>query len=324
MRKLITGVVGSVAGLTMMSSVAAAECGEVSVAEMNWASAQVITAVSKFLLEQGYGCKVKIVPSATVPAVTSMAENNEPDIVPEVWVNSAPLYPKLVEQGKVKTLTHVLSDGGEEGWWIPNYLAETHPELKTIDGVLKNPELVGKRFHNCPDGWGCRLANDNLKVAYELEKNDIEVFNHGSGETLATSIGAAYSEKKPWFGYYWGPTAILGRYPMTKVDMGPYKEEVHACNAKKECANPGKSAFPSAPVVTAVTTTFAEKHPEIVELMKNVSFTNDRMNKLLAWKEENKASAEEAAVHFLTTSQDVWSGWINEDAKKKLAGLLKK
>jgi glycine betaine/proline transport system substrate-binding protein len=324
MRKLITGVVGSVAGLTMMSSVAAAECGEVSVAEMNWASAQVITAVSKFLLEQGYGCKVKIVPSATVPAVTSMAENNEPDIVPEVWVNSAPLYPKLVEQGKVKTLTKVLSDGGEEGWWIPNYLAEKHPELKTIEGVLSNPELVGKRFHNCPDGWGCRLANDNLKVAYELEKNGIEVFNHGSGETLATSIGAAYSEKKPWFGYYWGPTAILGRFPMTKVDMGPYKEEVHACNAKKECANPGKSAFPSAPVVTAVTTTFAEKHPEIVELMKNVSFTNDRMNKLLAWKEENKASAEEAAVHFLTTSQDVWSGWINEDAKKKLAGLLKK
>ena len=324
MRKLITGVVGSVAGLTMMSSVAAAECGEVSVAEMNWASAQVITAVSKFLLEQGYGCKVKIVPSATVPAVTSMAENNEPDIVPEVWVNSAPLYPKLVEQGKVKTLTKVLSDGGEEGWWIPNYLAEKHPELKTIDGVLSNPELVGKRFHNCPDGWGCRLANDNLKVAYELEKNGIEVFNHGSGETLATSIGAAYSEKKPWFGYYWGPTAILGRFPMTKVDMGPYKEEVHACNAKKECANPGKSAFPSAPVVTAVTTTFAEKHPEIVELMKNVSFTNDRMNKLLAWKEENKASSEEAAVHFLTTSQDVWSGWINEDAKKKLAGLLKK
>jgi glycine betaine/proline transport system substrate-binding protein len=241
-----------------------------------------------------------------------------------VWVNSAPLYPKLVEQGKVKTLTKVLSDGGEEGWWIPNYLAEKHPELKTIDGVLSNPELVGKRFHNCPDGWGCRLANDNLKVAYELEKNGIEVFNHGSGETLATSIGAAYSEKKPWFGYYWGPTAILGRFPMTKVDMGPYKEEVHACNAKKECANPGKSAFPSAPVVTAVTTTFAEKHPEIVELMKNVSFTNDRMNKLLAWKEENKASAEEAAVHFLTTSQDVWSGWINEDAKKKLAGLLKK
>ena len=180
---------------------------------------------------------------------------------------------KLVEQGKVKTLTNVISDGGEEGWWVPKYLADKHPELKTIDGVLKNPDLVGKRFHNCPDGWGCRLANDNLKVAFELEKNGIEVFDHGSGETLATSIGSAYTDEKPWFGYYWGPTAILGKYPMVKVDMGPYKEDVHACNAKKECANPGKSSFPSAPVLTAVTTTFAEKNPEIVELMKNVSFT---------------------------------------------------
>ena len=323
MRKLITGVVGSVAGLTMMSSVAAAECGDVSITEMNWASSQVITAVAKFLMEQGYGCKVKKIPSATVPAVTSMAETNQPDIATEIWLNSAPLYPKLVEQGKVKTLTNVLSDGGEEGWWVPKYLADKHPELKTIDGVLKNPDLVGKRFHNCPDGWGCRLANDNLKVAFELEKNGIEVFDHGSGETLATSIGSAYTDEKPWFGYYWGPTAILGKYPMVKVDMGPYKEDVHACNAKKECANPGKSSFPSAPVLTAVTTTFAEKNPEIVELMKNVSFTNAQMNEILAWKQDNKASADEAAVYFLTKYKDTWSGWINEGAKKKLAALLK-
>jgi glycine betaine/proline transport system substrate-binding protein len=323
MRKIVAGVVGSVAGLTMLSSVAAAECGEVSITEMNWASAQIVTAVSKFLMEQGYGCKVKVVPSDTVPAVTSVAETGEPDIVTEVWVNSAALYPKLVEQGKVETLTKVLSDGGEEGWWIPEYLAKEHPELKTIDGVLKNPKLVGGRFHNCPDGWGCRLINDNLKVAFDLKGHGIEVFNHGSGETLATSIGSAYADKKPWFGYYWGPTAVLGKYKMTRVDLGPYKKEVHACNAKKECANPGKSSFPSAPVVTAVTTTFAKDHPEIVELMKNVSFTNDQMNKILAWKEEQKASADEAAVHYLQNYKDTWSKWINEDAKKKLAPLLK-
>ena len=105
--------------------------------------------------------------------------------------------------------------------------------------------------------------------------------------------------------------------------MGPYKQDVHACNAKKECATPGKSSFPSAPVVTAVTTTFAEKNPDIVELMKNVSFTNAQMNKILAWKQDNKASADEAAVYFLNNYKDTWSKWINEDAKKKLAALLK-
>lgn len=324
MQRSITHAIATAALGTMLSSNAmAADCGEVTITEMNWASSQVVTAVAKFIMEQGYGCKVVTVPSATIPAVTSMAETNKPDIATEVWVNSAAAYPGLVEAGKVRTLSQVLSDGGEEGWWVPAYLAEKHPELKTIDGVLANPDLVGGRFHNCPVGWGCRVANDNLKVAFALEENGLEVFDHGSGETLATSIGSAYADKKPWFGYYWAPTAILGKYPMVKVDMGPHDPDVHKCNQNKECATPAKSSYPSAPVVTAITTTFAEKNPEIVTLMSKLSFTNAQMGKILAWREDNKASADEAAVYFLGNYKSTWGSWLNESARGKLAALLK-
>ncbi|MFY0615761.1 MAG: ABC transporter substrate-binding protein [Hyphomicrobiaceae bacterium] len=322
MRKFSMGLVGAMSGLAVMSSSAHA-CGEVSITEMNWASSQVVTAVAKFIMEQGYGCKVKKVPSATVTAVASMAETNQPDIATEIWVNSAALYPKLVKQGKVKTVANVLSDGGEENWWVPKYLADKHPELKTIDGVLKNPKLVGARFHNCPTGWGCRLANDNLKVAYKLEENGIKVFDHGSGETLATSLASAYADKKPWFGYYWAPTAILGKYQMVKVDMGPHNAEYHKCNQKKDCATPRKSSYPSAPVLTAVTTTFAKREPAIVELMSKVTFTNAQMGELLAWKKDGKKTADETAVYFLTKYKSIWGGWLNDGAKKKLAALLK-
>lgn len=322
MRKLMLGVVGAVGSMALVSTSAQA-CEEVSITEMNWASGQVVTAVSKFLMEQGYGCKVTKVPSATVTAVASMSETNKPDIGTEIWVNSAPLYTKLVEQGKVKTLGNVLSDGGEENWWIPKYLADKHPELKTIDGVLKNPKLVGGMFHNCPDGWGCRIANDNLKQAFKLEANGIKVFDHGSGETLSTSLASAYAEKKPWFGYYWAPTAVLGKYDMVKVDMGPHIPEVHACNAKKDCQSPGKSSYPSAPVLTSATTSFAEREPEVAAMMGKVSFTNAQMGELLAWKEDNKKTADETAVYFLTKYKDVWGGWLNDAAKAKLAALLK-
>jgi glycine betaine/proline transport system substrate-binding protein len=322
MRKFTMGVVGAMSGLAMMTSSAHA-CGEVSITEMNWASSQVVTAVAKFIMEQGYGCKVTKVPSATVTAVASMAETNKPDIATEVWVNSAALYPKLVKEGKVKTLTNVLSDGGVENWWIPKYLADKHPELKTIDGVLKNPKLVGGMFHNCPSGWGCRIANDNLKVAFELEKHGIKVFDHGSGETLATSIASAYADKKPWFGYYWAPTAVLGKYPMVKVDMGPYKAKVHECNQKKDCKTPGKSSYPAAPVLTAVTTTFAKREPAVVEMMSKLSFTNAQMGEMLAWKKDGKKTADETAVYFLTKYKKVWGGWLNDAAKKKLAAVLK-
>ena len=306
-----------------LASPASKACGEVSITNMNWASSQVITAVSVFIMEQGYGCKVTKVPSATIPAVTSMAETNKPDIATEIWLNSAAIYPDLVKQGKVKTLTKVLSDGGEEAWWIPKYLAEKHPELKTMEGVLKNPKLVGGKFHNCPVGWGCRIANDNLKVAFELEKNGIEVFDHGSGETLATSIAAAYADKKPWFGYYWAPTSVLGKYPMVKVDMGPHDAAIHTCNQKKDCATPRKSSYPVATVLTSVTTTFADREPEIVKLMENVSFTNAQMGEVLAWQEAKKASADEAAVYFLTKYKNVWGAWLNDSAKQKLAAVLK-
>jgi glycine betaine/proline transport system substrate-binding protein len=323
-RKNLLRILGAAAGASMMVPAAnAADCGEVTMTEMNWASSQVVTAVSKFIMEQGYGCKVVTIPSATIPAVTSMAETNKPDIATEVWINSAAAYPGLVEAGKVRTLTKVLSDGGEEGWWVPEYLVKKHPQLKTIEGVLKNPKLVGGRFHNCPEGWGCRIANDNLKVAFELEKNGLEVFDHGSGETLATSIGSAFADKKPWFGYYWAPTAILGKYPMVKVDMGPYVADVHTCNQKKECATPAKSSYPSAPVVTAITTTFAAKNPAIVELMSKVTFTNAQMGKILAWKKDNKASADEAAAYFLGNFKPVWGPWLSDGARDKLSALLK-
>ncbi|MGI9424889.1 MAG: glycine betaine ABC transporter substrate-binding protein [Hyphomicrobiaceae bacterium] len=323
MKQIFLSIIGAAAATSMMSSVAVAKCGEVSITEMNWASSQVVTAVAKFIMEQGYGCKVTKVPSATVTAVASMAETNKPDIATEIWLNSAALYPKLVKEGKVKTLTNVLSDGGEENWWIPKYLAEKHPELKTIDGVLKNPKLVGEMFHNCPTGWGCRIANDNLKVAYKLEESGIKVFDHGSGETLASSLAAAYADKKPWFGYYWAPTAVLGKYPMVKVDMGPHNAEYHTCNQKKDCATPRKSSYPAAPVLTAVTTTFAKREPAISELMSKVAFTNAQMGEILAWKKDGQKTADEAAAYFLTKYKDVWGGWLNADAQKKLAAVLK-
>jgi glycine betaine/proline transport system substrate-binding protein len=300
-----------------------ADCGEVSITEMNWASASVVTNVAKFVMEQGYGCKVTVVPSDTVPAATSLAENGEPDIATEMWINSAPVYQKLEAEGKVKTIANVLSDGGAEHWLIPKYLADKHPELKTIEGVLANPELVSGRFHNCPEGWGCRIVNDSLKQAFDLEGNGIEVFDHGSGETLAGSIAAAYADEKPWFGYYWAPTALLGKYEMVPVDLGPYNDEIHQCNRNTECNRVGKSPYPSARVVTGVTTTFADREPEVVEMLSKLSFTNQQMGAVLAWKEDNNASSEEAAVHFLTTYNDVWGGWLNADAKSKLARLLK-
>ena len=326
MKKLLVAAfvgLATTAGLAVPGT-ASADCGEVSITEMNWASSQIITEVAKFLMEQGYGCTVEKVPSATTTSVASLAENGEPDLVTELWLNSTgDVYAKLEAEGKVSRLAEVISPGGLEGWWIPAYLAEAHPELATIQGVLANPDKVGGRFNNCPDGWGCRIVNDNLVKALGVEAAGIEVFNHGSGETLATSIAAAYEDKKPWFGYYWGPTALLGKYEMVKVALGDIDAGVHSANQNKGNPNPGVSDFPPAPVLTVATAALAEREPEIAELMGKVSFEVGLLSGILAWQEENSASAEEAAVYFLTTQSGVWSQWIDDSARGKLAKFIK-
>ncbi|MCV6593632.1 MAG: ABC transporter substrate-binding protein [Silicimonas sp.] len=305
------------------ASMAAADCGEVAISEMDWASSAVVTYVAKFLMEQGYGCSVQTIPTTTVPAIASLAETGKPDIVTELWTIYTPVYFELKDEGKVVELSKVLSDGGVEAWWIPDYLAEKHPELTTIQGVLANPELVGGRFHDCPAGWGCDVTNLNNLKAAEFEASGLERFQHGSGETLATSIAAAYEAKEPWFGYYWAPTSVLGSYPMVEVKTAPYDETTHSCNALEDCATPGLSAYPSADVVTTATAAFVEREPDVAELMKNLTFTNAQMNEVLAWQEAQGASYEEAAVYFLTNYKDVWGGWLNDAAREKLAPLLK-
>ena len=324
MKKFMTGLGAVALATTISASNANADCGDVSIGAMGWASGESITAVATFVLEVGYGCNVSVVPTDTIPAVTSLAENGQPDIVPEVWRNSAQAYGGLEDAGKVITASDVFQNGGEEGWWIPTWLADKHPELKTIDGILANPDKVGGRFHNCPVGWGCRIVNDNLKVVHQLEANGVEVFDHGSGANLGASIASAFADNEPWFGYYWGPTAVLGKYKMTKVDIGAVDAAQHAVNQQADAdpAKIGVSGFPSAPVLNAITADLASREPEVAAFIKNMSFPNDVISTMLAWKEENNASADEAAAWVLTNHTDMIMSWVSDNAKKKLSERL--
>lgn len=314
----------ALAAMTAGSAQAYADCGEVTVGSMGWASGEALAAITSFVLEQGYGCEVTLVPTDTVPAVTSLVENGQPDIIPEIWINGAPAYAGLEAEGKVVSASKTFSNGGEEGWWIPTYLAEKHPELTTIEGILANPELVDNRFHNCPVGWGCRIINDNLKAVYGIEEAGIEYFDHGSGANLSASIASAFEDGDAWFGYYWGPTAVLGKYEMTKVDLGPVDEAQHRINADAESdpATHGKSDFPASPVFNAVTADLVDREPEVAAFMGNMELSNALVSKMLAWKDENNASAEETAAWFMVSYKDQLLDMVNDEARAKLASLL--
>ena len=120
----------------LMTSSAFAACGKATIADMNWPSATLMAHLDRLILKHGYGCDVDVVPGDTMPTGTSMIEKGEPDIAPELWANSfAEALRKGVDEKRLRIAVKSLSDGGEEGFWVPKYLVDKTPELSTIAGI---------------------------------------------------------------------------------------------------------------------------------------------------------------------------------------------
>ena len=121
MKKLLASTILA-AGMTMGMAAAASaqECGRVTIANMNWASAEVLANIDKIILSEGYGCEAELVAGDTTPTLTSMVEKQEPDVAPEAWINSLrTLLDQSVAEGKLHYAVESLSEGGVEGRGSP-------------------------------------------------------------------------------------------------------------------------------------------------------------------------------------------------------------
>lgn len=311
------GAFAMLAGLAVPAQSHAA-CGDVSIAEMTWGSAAVAAHVAGRILARGYGCDAELVPGDSVPTVTSMSEKAEPDLAPEIWINSArEIIDHAVAEGRLVIAGEILADGGEEGWWVPAYLVEAHPELVTLDAVLKRPDLFpdkeepGKgRFYGCPAGWACQIVNENLFRAYGMAGKGFTLFDPGSGEGLAGAIAKAHERREPIFTYYWSPTAVLGKYPMVKLGGMEHDPETWGCVIEPDCPDPKPNMYPEAAVLTVATARFAEAAPAAFRFVSNMSWSNRVVNALLAWREQHQATAAETAAYFIDNFEDVWTEWV--------------
>lgn len=306
----------------------ASGCGKVSIAEMNWSSAALMAHVDAFILRHGYGCDTEVISGDTVPTGTSMVEKGQPDIAPEFWIsNFKEAIDKGVSDKRLRVAGDALSDGGEEGFWVPEYLVKKDPSLATIEGIKANAKMFPNpedpdrsAFMTCPSGWGCQIANDNLYVALGLEAAGFDLVDPGTGAALAGAIAKAYERQEPWFGYYWAPTPILGKYKMVKVDFGHGFDREHftGCIATTECADPKPTMYPPSPVKTVVVEAFAGRAPDAYQYLSKRSFTNNTMNELLAWADDNQADGEVAMENFLKNYEQVWSKWLPADVTAKV------
>ena len=316
-------------------SMAQTECGtsdEITIANMTWMSANVLAQVTHRILTEGYGCNAKLVPGDTVPTATSMLTKNKPHIAPELWISTAStIWEKIKAKGNVYKASDIFANGGKEGWWIPDYVAKANPGLKTFDD-LKNPKYAklfveaqsgGKgRLYGCPPGWGCEIITINLFKALELKKANYELFSPGSGANLKASIARRVTRKEPILAYYWGPTAVIGRYNLVRLGMPSYDAEKFLCLTDQNCPNPQVTGWKPGEVGVAVVASLKTKAPNVAAFLAKLQVPNDVVNASLAWGDDKKASVEEVTAYFFKNHEAVWIKWIPADVATKVKASL--
>ncbi len=313
------------------SRAGAADCGRVTVARMSWDSAEVLAHVDRLILTRGYGCEVELVPGDTVPTLTTMMEKGQPDVAPETWVGAlGPALDEAVRQGRIRLAARALTDGGVEGWWMPRFVAQAHPEIRTIDDALRHPALfpsgdgVHGAVHNCPAGWMCQHSTANAFRAWEAEKRGFVLVDPGSAEGLDASIAQAHERRVGWLGYYWSPTAVLGRYDMVRLEAGvPHDaQRFLACNARADCERPAKTDWARAEVYTVVSGRLAGAGGPVMDYLGRRGWSNETVNALLAWMSEQQAPGDDAALHFLRTQPQLWRTWVTPPVADRIAATL--
>ncbi len=279
--------------------------------DLSWDSVLVHNRIMGFIIENGLdGYEADYIPGDTLPIINGIIQGDV-DIDMESWhSNFRDAYDKGIATGNLVDLGKNMPDA-PQGWWIPRYLVEgpnaLAPELKTVADLPKyadlfpDPEDPGKGVvYGGVAGW----AQVDISQAIFDSFNLGETFNMGiagSGSALAGSMVGAYTKGEPWCGYYWAPTAVLGKLDMIRLEGSEYE---------------------AADVNILVNKSMLEKAPDIVEILEKYSTTVDQNNQFLAKMADEEWTTEETAHWFLETQEAVWTQWVSDDVAAKVKAAL--
>ena len=299
-------------------------------AGFDWGSAQIHNHIVGRILQDGFGCEFEDAPGPLDQLFQGLAQG-EIDIVMEVWVNTAPdTYRDAIMTGDVVDLG-LNTTAREHSFLVPRYVIDGDavrgiqpmaPDLRAVadlprySSVFQDPEESGKgRYYNCVPGWQCEQINTDKLATYGLHTSFTN-FHPESAHALAGALRAAYESGEPWLGYYWGPTAELGRYDMVVLDEPAYSDECwvdgnHGC------------AYPTVPIHIAISKRFSEVAAEpIIDFLRAYELDRMLMSDLLAFMSDEPAEAATVANHFLSNQSHVWNKWVSDEVADRIKASL--
>ena len=330
MKKLLFATVTAAA--LMGAGSAHAACGDISLSVFSWQSAEAMADVDQFILKNGYGCNATTVAGDTVPTITAMIEKGQPDLASEATPSLlGDVFTKGVSDKRIAQVGTAISDGEVSGWYIPQYVADAHPEIKTVADAMKHPELFpspedpkkGEVIQG-PQGWGDTVVTAQLYKALDGDKLGFVMVPTGSAAALDGAITKAYEGKKGFIAQYWSPTSLLAKYKMVRLSMDHDAAEWARCTSKQDCPDPKPNYWGQAEMVTLASSKFAGRDDvgPAKDYLSKRSWTQSEVGKVMLWMTENQANGADGAKWFLKNMPDVWAKWVPADVAAKVKAAL--
>ncbi|MDO4232403.1 MAG: glycine betaine ABC transporter substrate-binding protein [Lautropia sp.] len=290
---------------------------------LDWESGQITTGVLESILRDGYGCKTEVVPGSPTTLESALLQDDI-QIIAEQWMGRSEPLEKAVAEGRANIVGDTLKGGAEQGWYVPDYVKEAHPDLKRVDDLPRfahlfpNPEQPGKaRLMNCPPGWACEVFNTSLLKNTGLSET-FSSAQPGTGAALDAEISAAFEQKKPILFYYWQPSGLMAKYRMERIALPPFDGECWRNLLQGDKNTRCVSDFPVSKLAVAVSSQFEKQHPELIAVLKKLQFEPDMLNRMILDMTESRRSGAQQAERFMRERPEIWGKWVSDEARSRL------
>ena len=324
--------------LSTFSLSANADCGKARLADFDWSSANIHTAIVAFILEHGYGCEVEVTKGSTTPIMAAHYDG-QLDIVTELWYdNIIANYDPVEAAGVIRNLG-INTPDSQQAFYVDRTTADKYdlksvldmnnPEIAALFTDPENPEMG--RMTSCISGWTCYTVNYVKQRVYGLD-NYYTNFDPGSGGALDAAIAGAFAKKQPIFTYYWAPTGLMGKVDLVRLTEPPFNkacwdamsvvvEDIKA-NGKDAYQPTCATEYRDMSLDKSVLTSWEATHPEETAFLEAYSIPTATVNKLLAfYEDESDGDMELTAVEYLRNSSE-WKSWISASAAAGVEGAL--
>jgi glycine betaine/proline transport system substrate-binding protein len=290
----------------------ASKCGTVTLNEQAWAGSTANTYVVKNVLEKSLGCKVNISKVAEVPVYQAMADGKT-DAILEDW-GHVPQWNQYVT--KQKTVVRAGANGvtGVIGWYVPTYLVQQHPELKSWTGLKKDATL----FKSPESGsQGMFLGGDpsyqqkdkTLITALGLNLKFVSV---GAEPAQVARWESLYKQKKPVLFYWYDPQYLNATYKLTQVKLparfkGCQDDEKQGGDPKKYAC-----AYPSYTLLKFMSKKFASSGSPAVGVVKRFSWSNADQNTVAGMIAGQHMNPDQAAQKWIAANKAKVNKWLGK------------